>query len=86
MPNPCDKSFEILKNYENKCENDIFFVMSHGVHRGELKRGKIDDRESFINKLLKKGKDIKYDIYGMNNVQPIWGDEFIKKISNSYMG
>ena len=22
----------------------------------------------------------------MNNVQPIWGDEFIKKISNSYMG
>ena len=86
MPNPCDRSFEILKNYENKCENDIFFAMSHGVHRGELKRGKIDDRESFINKLLNKGKDIKYDIYGMNNIQPIWGDEFIKKISNSYMG
>ena len=86
MPNPCDKSFEILKNYENKCEKDIFFAMSHGVHRGELKRGKIDDRESFINKLLNKGKDIKYDIYGMNNIQPIWGDEFIKKISNSYMG
>ena len=86
MPNPCDRSFEILKNYENKCENDIFFAMSHGVHRGELKKGKIDDRESFINKLLNKGKDIKYDIYGMNNVQPIWGDEFIKKISNSYMG
>ena len=22
----------------------------------------------------------------MNNVQPIWGDQFIKKISNCYMG
>ena len=86
MPNPCDHSFEILKNYEKKCDNDIFFAMSHGVHRGELKRGKVDDRESFIKKLLKKAKDVKYDIYGMNNVQPIWGDEFIKKISNSYMG
>ena len=24
MPNPSDESFEILKNYENKCENDVF--------------------------------------------------------------
>ena len=86
MPNPCDHSFETLKNYETKCENDIFFAMSHGVHRGGLKRGKIDDREIIINKLLKKSKNIKYDIYGMNNIQPIWGDEFIRKISNCSMG
>ena len=52
MPNPCDHSFETLKNYENKCENDIFFAMSHGVHRGELKKGKIDNREIIINKLF----------------------------------
>ena len=27
---------------------DIFFAMSHGVHRGVLKKGKIDNREFFI--------------------------------------
>ena len=86
IPNPCDHSFEILKNYENSCENDVFFAMSHGVHRGGLKRGKIDDRENYINKLIKKNKDIKFDIYGMNNVQPVWGNNFINKISNSSMG
>ena len=53
MPNPSDVSFEILKNYENKCKNDVFFAMSHGVHRGELKKGKFDNRELFINKLKK---------------------------------
>ena len=29
---------------------------------------------------------MKFDIYGMNNVQPIWAEQFIQKISNSYMG
>ena len=64
----------------------MFFAMSHGVHRGQLKSGKYDDREIFINKLIKKNKNILFDIYGMNNVQPIWGNQFISKISNSYMG
>ena len=86
MPNPCDHSFETLRNYENECFYDVFFAMSHGVHRGDLKKGKYDDREQYINKLLKKNQDIKFDIYGMNNVQPIWGDDFIKKISQSSMG
>jgi glycosyltransferase involved in cell wall biosynthesis len=86
IPNPCDRSFETLKNYERDCLNDVFFAMSHGVHRGELKKGKSDDREKFINKLIKKNKKINFDIYGMNNVQPIWGDNFLEKISNSSMG
>ena len=30
--------------------------------------------------------NLKFDIYGMNNVQPVWADNFINKISNSYMG
>ena len=85
MPNPSDQSFEILKNYETDCENDVFFAMSHGVHRGDLKKGKNDDREIFINKLLKKNHKIKFDIYGMNNVQPVWGDKFIQAISKSSM-
>ena len=86
IPNPCDESFEVLENYKNKCEFDVFFAMSHGVHRGELKKGKIDNREYFINDLIKKNYNIKFDVYGMNNVQPIWGEQFLKRISNCYMG
>ena len=86
IPNPCDKSFETLKNYENDNLNDVFFAMSHGVHRGGLKKGKYDDREIFINKLIKRNNQIKFDLYGMNNVQPIWGDNFINKVSSSSMG
>ncbi len=86
MPNPCDKSFEILSNYKKDCTYDVFFAMSHGVHRGQLKEGKHDDREKFINRLINKNTELKFDVYGMNNVQPIWGNNFISKISNSYMG
>ena len=85
MPNPSDTSFEILKNFKKSCSKDVFFAMSHGVHRGNLKRGKFDDREIFINKLIKKNKNINFDIYGMNGIQPIWGDNFIDVISNSSM-
>ena len=86
IPNPCDESFETLSNYKKNCNFDVFFAMSHGVHRGKLKSGKSDDREVFINKLIKRNNKLKFDVYGMNNVQPIWGDDFISKISNSYMG
>ena len=85
IPNPSDRSFEILKNYENDSKNDVFFAMSHGVHRGDLKKGKSDKRENFMNKLLSKNNKIKFDIYGMNNTQPVWGDNFINAISNSNM-
>ncbi len=86
MPNPCDESFETLSNYQKDCNFDVFFAMSHGVHRGGLKIGKTDDREIFINKLIKLNTNLKFDVYGMNNVQPIWAENFINKISNSYMG
>ena len=86
IPNPCDHSFEILRNYEKDCANDVFFAMSHGVHRGILKKGKTDNREIFINKLINKNKEIKFDVYGMNNVQPIWGDFFLNTVANSSMG
>jgi hypothetical protein len=86
IPNPIDKSFENLKIYNNKYYiNDIFFAMSHGVHRGILKKGKFDSREIFINKLIKKIPNIKFDLYGMNNIQPVWADDFKKCISNSKM-
>ena len=85
IPNPADKSFEILDNSKKIPKNDLFFAMSHGVHRGNLKPGKYDDREKILKKLLTV-KNIKFDFYGINNIQPIWGDEFLKKISLSKIG
>ena len=86
IPNPSDKSMEILNNYRNDCSNDVFFALSHGVHRGKLKRRSTDDRETFIKNLINKCKNIKFDIFGMNNIQPIWADQYFKNISNSKMG
>ena len=87
IPNPVDDSFEKLKNDQNKyLNNDVFFAMSHGVHRGILKKGKFDEREILIEKLKKLTPNIKYDLYGMEKNQPIWADNFINKISKSKMG
>ena len=87
MPNPVDQSLEKLENYKNKYFNsDVFFAMSHGVHRGVLKKGKIDKRESFINKLIDKTKNIRFDCYGMNNIQPIWSDDYLRALSQSKIG
>ena len=86
IPNPCDEAFETLNNYKYDCKSDLFFAMSHGVHRGKLKSGKVDQRETFIKKLIKMNKNIIFDLYGMNNKQPVWGDQFVNKISNSKMG
>ena len=87
IPNPADESFENLSIYKkNDVKNDVFFAMSHGVHRGNLKKGKYVKRESFINKLIQKTPNIKYDLYGVNNIQPIWADNFKQSISNSKMG
>ena len=86
IPNPSDVSFEVLDNYKFNCKYDVFFAMSHGVHRGSLKVGKNDNRELFIKELIKRDDEINFDIYGMNNIQPIWGADFINKISQSKMG
>ena len=87
IPNPSDHSFETLNNFKKNPENDLFFAMSHGVHRGVLKKGKQDKRESFLRKLIKiSSEQIKFDLYGFSNRQPVWGDDFINVISNSKMG
>jgi len=84
IPNPVDESLDDMHVYENKNpEYDLFFAMSHGVHRGVLKKGKFDQRENLINKLIKKNPHIKFNIFGMNNIQPIWGDDFKKNLYNS---
>ena len=86
IPNPADNSFETLNNYEKNCNMDVFFALSHGVHRGVLKTGKDDDRSTFLKKLISITPNIKFDIYGLDKVQPIWADHYFKTISNSKMG
>jgi len=87
LPNPVDTSFERLHNYKNSnFNNDVFFAMSHGVHRGVLKKGKFDAREKFINKLVNKIPNIRFDLYGLGNKQPVWADNYINAISQSKMG
>ena len=86
IPNPTDPSFETLNNFDQKCNMDVFFALSHGVHRGVLKMGKDDDREMFIKKLMMSSQNVKFDLYGVNNIQPIWADHYFKSISNSKMG
>ena len=86
IPNPSDQSFETLNNYKKSCSVDVFFALSHGVHRGKLKFGKEDDRIIFLDKLQKITSDVKFDLYGINNVQPIWADHYFKTISNAKMG
>ena len=85
IPNPADSSFETLENYKHDCENDLFFAMSHGVHRGILKKGKKDNREKFLKILTKKNENIKYDFYGIQESQPIWGNNFFEHLSKSKM-
>ena len=86
IPNPSDKSFEILNNYNKSCNVDVFFALSHGVHRGVLKSGKTDDRINFLKNLMNKTPDVKFDLYGIGKVQPIWADHYFKTISNAKMG
>ncbi len=86
IPNPSDKSFETLNNFHKSCNVDVFFALSHGVHRGVLKTGKTDDRVSFVNKLIDMTSNAKFDVYGVNNIQPIWADHYFKTIENAKMG
>jgi glycosyltransferase involved in cell wall biosynthesis len=86
IPNPADKSFETLNNFHKSCSVDVFFALSHGVHRGVLKSGKTDDRVNFVNKLINFTPNAKFDVYGINNIQPIWADHYFKTIANAKMG
>ena len=81
-----DSSFETLNNFKQTCNVDVFFALSHGVHRGILKKGKEDDRSYFLKELIKETNNIKFDIYGLNNKQPLWADHYFKAIGNAKMG
>jgi len=87
IPVPCSNLSENLNLYKTKNhEFDIFYAVSHGVNRGVLKKNKVDERYNFLKLLMSKSHDITYNIFGFNNIQPIWGDEFIKEISKCRFG
>jgi len=84
IPNVCDSSIDTLNNFEyENLEYDIFFALSHGQHRGELKKGYVDERVEFINKL--EISEIKKNFYGIEK-QPIWGADFFSELSKTKMG
>ena len=86
IPNPVDETFENLKIYSNKFyKYDLFFALSHGVHRGNLKKGKTDNREFFLTNLLNLNSEIKFKIFGINNNQPVWAENFRRELSKSKM-
>jgi len=83
---PVDKNIECFDVYNLNPAMDLFYAMSHGVNRATLKKGKIDDRISFLNKLTDKLQNINYDFYGFKNKEPIWGNNFYQALVNSKMG
>jgi len=87
IPVPVSSMSENLNLYSSKNQEfDIFYAVSHGVNRGVLKKDKIDERYNFLKLLMSKSQDITYNIFGYNNIQPIWGDEFFKEISKCRFG
>ncbi len=86
LPIPADKNIERLNVYNNNNSiYDLFFTMSHGVNRGVLKENKKDERDPFIDQLIKKNPNIIFDIYGYKNRQPIWSEDFYHTIYQSKM-
>ena len=86
IPNPSDISFEYLNNSNTKRKYDLFFAMSHGVHRGKLKKGKFDDREKILSEIEKKINNLDFDFFGYKQKQPLWADNFLETISDYDMG
>ncbi len=86
IPNPSDISFEMIDNSKQNQKKDLFFAMSHGVHRGKLKKGKYDEREKFLDELQKKLKHIDFDFFGYENKEPLWADDFLESLKNYDMG
>ena len=86
IPNPVDETFENLKIYSKKFyKYDLFFALSHGVHRGTLKKGKKDNREIFLRNLINKNSEIRFKIFGIDNNQPIWAENFRRELFKSKM-
>lgn len=81
IPNPIDPSIDVYRNYESLKPIDMFIAISHGQHRGILKRDYVDDRLKLINKLTKK---ISLNMFGYKN-NPVWGQKYFDELNKCSM-
>ena len=81
LPIPVDKNIETLSIYKHKHRyKDLFFALSHGVNFGGLRQNTKDEREKFLNNLLKLGKNINFHVLGINNDKPKWNYDLYKEM------
>ncbi len=81
LPIPVDPNIENLNIFEHKHRyKDLFFALSHGVNYGALRKNTKDEREQFLDNLLKFGSKIKFHILGINNDSPKWNYELYKEM------
>lgn len=84
IPNPIDPSIESYKCFETKnLKYDLFIAISHGQHRGILKKNYTDNRERVIKSIDDK---ISINGFGYNNNNPIWGTVFFSELTKCKMG
>tara|TARA_Y100000590_G_scaffold461629_1_gene623667 strand:- start:2476 stop:4140 length:1665 start_codon:yes stop_codon:yes gene_type:complete len=82
IPIPADKNIENLEIYSsNNRYKDMFFALSHGVNYGKLKTRNIDERETFINELMKKNKKLTFNFLGYAGEQPKWNYQYFNELS-----
>jgi hypothetical protein len=82
IPNPIDPSIDIYKIHLQDNKIDIFIAISHGQHRGILKKDFTDNRVKIINNLTKKAS---YNIFGYIN-NPVWGQDFFNELNKCSIG
>ena len=81
LPIPVDKNIETLSIYKHKHRyKDLFFALSHGVNFGGLRQNTKDEREKFLNNLVKLGKNINFHVLGINNDKPKWNYDLYKEM------
>ena len=92
FPNIVDSTIENQRIFEiNEYEKDIFFALSHGVGTGKLRtknsnKENLDPRVQFITQLTENLPNVKFNLFGMKNIQPVWANNFLNEISKCYMG
>ena len=92
FPNIVDSSIENMKIFKNiNHPKDVFFALSHGVGTGKLRKKNSlnenrDPRVKIIDSLKLNLPDIKFNIFGMKGIQPVWASKFDNNIKDCYMG
>ena len=62
---PVDENIECFNVTKLKPRKDLFYAMSHGVNRANLKKGKSDERIEILNKIITKFSNIKYTFFSI---------------------